>query len=144
VTEAWLVCGRRSGKSAKAASIAVYLATVGVEIYGWRKSLVAGERGVVQVLAVDRDQAKIVFNYVVGYLQQPMLAAMVRRQTADTIEFTNDFTIEVTTGDRSSVRGRTVAAAILDEVAHWGMEYSANPDTTIYEAIKPAMATIRR
>ena len=32
VNEAWLICaGRRSGKSAKAASIATYLATVGVE-----------------------------------------------------------------------------------------------------------------
>ena len=90
VNEAWLICGRRSGKSAKAASIATYLATVGVEVYGWRKSLVAGERGVVQVLAVDRDQARIVFNYVLGYLTQPMLAKMVRRQTADTIEFTNN------------------------------------------------------
>jgi hypothetical protein len=143
VNEAWLICGRRSGKSAKAASIATYLATVGVEVYGWRKSLVAGERGVVQVLAVDRDQARIVFNYVLGYLTQPMLAKMVRRQTADTIEFTNNFVIEITTADRRSVRGRTVAAVIFDEVAHWPNEYAANADELIYQAIKPAMATMR-
>ena len=95
----------------------------------------------IQVLAVDRDQAKIVFNFVLGYLTQPMLAKMVRRQTADTVEFTNDFVIEVTTGDRSSVRGRTVAAAVLDEVAHWRSEYAAHPDAAIYEAIKPAIET---
>ena len=65
VTEAWIIAGRRSAKSAKAASIAVWVATVGVTLYGWRKSLVAGERGVVQVLAVDRDQARIVFNQFV-------------------------------------------------------------------------------
>ena len=96
-----------------------------------------------QVLAVDRDQARIVFNYVLGYLTQPMLAKMVRRQTADTIEFTNNFVIEITTADRRSVRGRTVAAVIFDEVAHWPNEYAANPDELIYQAIKPAMATMK-
>ena len=143
VTEAWIIAGRRSAKSAKAASIAVWVATVGVTLYGWRKSLVAGERGVVQVLAVDRDQARIVFNYVLGYLTQPMLAKMVRRATADTIELTNNFNIEITTADRRSVRGRTVAAVIFDEIAHWQTEYAANPDELIYQAIKPSMATMK-
>ena len=94
----------------------------------------------IQVLAVDRDQAKIVFNFVLGYLTQPMLAKMVRRQTADTVEFTNDFVIEVTTGDRSSVRGRTVAAA-SPRGCHWRNEVCGHPDEAIYEAIKPAIET---
>ena len=143
VTEAWIVAGRRSAKSAKAASIATFLATVGVENYGWRKSLVAGERGTIQVLAVDRDQARICFNYCIGYLTQPMLAKLVRRQTADTIELTNNFNIEITTADRRSVRGRTVAAVVFDEVAHWRSEYASNPDELIYQAVKPAMATMK-
>jgi pimeloyl-ACP methyl ester carboxylesterase len=143
VAEAWIIAGRRSAKSAKAASIACYLATVGVEVYGWRKSLVAGERGVIQVLAVDRDQAQICFNYVLGYLTQPTLAEMVRRQTADTVELDNNFTIEITTADRRSVRGRTVAAVIFDEVAHWAGEDAAHSDEGIYQAVKPSMATIK-
>ena len=80
---------------------------------------------------------------MLGYLTQPMLAKMVRRQTADTIEFTNNFVIEIATADRRSVRGRTVAAVIFDEVAHWPNEYAANPDELIYQAIKPAMATMK-
>ena len=67
----------------------------------------------------------------------------MRRQTADTIEFTNNFVIEITTADRRSVRGRTVAAVIFDEIAHWPNEYAANPDELIYQAIKPAMATMK-
>src|SRR5690348_7259385 len=47
VSEAWLIVGRRGGKDVKAASLAVYLATIGVDHYDWHKALVAGERGVV-------------------------------------------------------------------------------------------------
>src|SRR6478672_13297463 len=40
VREAWLTFGRRSGKDVKAASYAVYQATIGAEIYGYRKHLI--------------------------------------------------------------------------------------------------------
>src|SRR5690606_30743406 len=33
--EVWLVVGRRGGKDVKSAALAVYLATVGAEAYGW-------------------------------------------------------------------------------------------------------------
>jgi hypothetical protein len=67
----------------------------------------------VQVLAVDRDQAKVCFGYCQAFLEQPMLKRLVRRETADTIELSNCIAIEVTTNDRRRVRGRTVVAAIL-------------------------------
>jgi len=41
-TEAWLIVGRRGGKDVKAASIAVYLATIGAELFGWRQRLTRG------------------------------------------------------------------------------------------------------
>lgn len=141
-TEAWIVAGRRSGKDLKAASIAVYLATVGAEQLGYLRRLVRGERGVVQVLAVDRDQAKVCLGYVRGFLSQPMLARLVARDTADGIELKNGLAIEITTNDKRRVRGRTVVAAVLDEVAFWTADGGANPDTDVYAAIKPAMATV--
>ena len=141
-TEAWLIMGRRSGKDVKAASIVVYLATIGAERFGYRKRLVRGERGVVQLLAVDRDQAKVCLGYIRAMLEQPLLAQLVENDTADTIELTNALAIEVTTNDRRRVRGRTVVAAVLDEVAHWRSETTVNPDTEVYAAVKPAMATI--
>ena len=61
-TEAWLIIGRRGGKDVKAASLGVYLVTIGAEQYGWRQALKPGERGIVQILAVDRDQVRIRFD----------------------------------------------------------------------------------
>jgi hypothetical protein len=42
----------------------------------------------------------------------------------------------------SAVRGRTVAAALLDEVAFWRSEESANPDAEVLAALRPSMLTI--
>jgi len=140
--ELWLIIGRRGGKDVKSASLAVYLATFGVEIYGWKQRLVRGERGVVQLLAVDRDQAQIAFRYISGFFEKPIFAKMVTRKTADTIELSNGFAIEVTTSDQRRLRGRTVVAAILDEVAFWKSENTNSPDIDVYRALQPATATM--
>ncbi|MEX6506958.1 hypothetical protein [Jiella sp. M17.18] len=140
--EVWLICGRRSGKDVKAASIAVYLATFGAEIYGYTSRLTRGERGVVQALAVDRDQARVVLGYVKAFFEQPIFAKMVAKDTADGIELTNGLAIEITTNDKRRVRGRTVVAAIFDEVAFWHSDNSVTPDDEVYAAVKPAMVTI--
>jgi hypothetical protein len=66
VREAWLICGRRSGKSRLAAALAVYLAT----FHGWQKHLAPGERAVVMLLATDRDQASIVFGFIAALIDE--------------------------------------------------------------------------
>jgi hypothetical protein len=140
--EAWWVMGRRSGKDIKAASIAVFMATIGAELHGYRKRLQRGERGVVQILAVDRDQASVAFRYAKAFFEQPLLAPLLKRETADTLELTNDIAIEITTNDQRRVRGRTVICAIFDEVAHWRSENTSSPDLEVYRAVKPAMLTM--
>jgi hypothetical protein len=140
--EAWIVAGRRSGKDVRAASIAVYLATIGAELLGFRKRLVRGERGVVQLLAVDRNQAQVCMGYTKAFFEQPMLAKLVKKVTGDSVELKNGLAIEITTNDQRRARGRTVVAAIFDEVAHWRSEETANPDEAIYQAVKPAMITM--
>ncbi len=141
--EVWLCFGRRSAKDLKAASINVYLATIGAERFGYLDRLVRGERGVVQLLAVDRDQAAVCLNFTRAFFEQPMLAALVKRQTTDTIELHSGISIEITTNDRRRVRGRTVISCTLDEVAHWrSVDSSVNPDEDVYQSVKPSMATI--
>lgn len=142
VGEAWLICGRRGGKDVNAAAIVTYLATIGADAMGFLERLTPGERGVVQLLAVDRDQARVALSYIRAMFEQPMLKAMVSKTTADGLELTNRLSIEVTTNDQRRVRGRTVVATVFDEVAFWRGEGSASPDDEVYRAVKPAMATI--
>lgn len=141
-TEAWFICGRRSGKDVKASALVAFLATFGAEQLDFLDRLVKGETGVVQLIAVDRRQAKVCLSYRRAYFEQPLLAQMVAKSTAEGLELTNGLAIEITTNDLRSSRGRTVVAAVFDEVAFWSSENSANPDQDVYNAVKPAMATI--
>ncbi len=49
-SEAWLVCGRRAGKSFILALVAVFLAT----FRDYRSHLAPGERGTIMIIAADR------------------------------------------------------------------------------------------
>ena len=141
--EVWLAFGRRAGKDVKAASLVSYLATIGAELYGYRAKLTRGERGIVQLLAVDRDQAGVCLEYTKAFFSQPMLKAMLRSEpTATGVELSNNIVIEITTADKRRVRGRTVIACVLDEVAHWKAEATVNPDEAVYQAIRPSMLTM--
>ena len=134
--EAWLVVGRRGGKSFILALCAVFLAC----FYDWRPYLANGERGVVVVVAADRKQAKIILRYVRALLQVPMLRQLVERETAEAFDLTNSISIEVATASYRTIRGYAVVAALLDELAFWPQENSAEPDTEIIGALKPGMA----
>ncbi len=141
-TEGWFICGRRSGKDVKASALATYLATFGAEQMGWLDCIVPGETVMVQLIAKDRKQAKVCLGYIKAYFRKPLFAQMVVKQTAEGIELSNGITIEITTNDVGGTRGPTVVAAVFDEVAFWSSENSANPDQDVYNAVKPAMATV--
>src|SRR5438552_14831695 len=84
--EAWLVVGRRGGKSRIAALVAVYLACF--RSYG--DVLAPGERGTLPLIATDRRQARTLMRYVVGLLDGcPMLAQLISNRTAESVELTN-------------------------------------------------------
>lgn len=138
-SEAWLICGRRAGKSFSMSLIAVYLAT----FHDYRPYLQPGERATVLILATDRRQARTIFRYVSALLKEvPMLSRLVERETSDEFDLANNVTIEVGTSSFRAVRGRTIVAAIADELAFWRDETSTNPDSEILDALRPAMATI--
>lgn len=119
--EAWLVCGRRAGKSFVLALVAVFLACFN----DFRKHLAKGERGTVMIVASDRRQARVILRYIQGLLAVPMLAKLVSRSTAQGFDLYNSITIEVHTCSFRSVRGYTVVACLLDEIAFWrGEEFN--------------------
>lgn len=138
VKEAWLIVGRRGGKSLILAAIAAYLAT----LVDWSPYLNRGERGVVMIAAADREQAKVLFRYVREFITEVRaLAPLIERETLDSIDLKNNISIEVATASFKSIRGRTAIAFLADEVAFWQSE-GANPDSAVMAAIRPAMATI--
>jgi hypothetical protein len=137
--EAWLVCGRRAGKSFVLALIAVFLAT----FFNWRPYLSPGESGFIIIIAADRRQARTIFKYLKALiLEVPMLAKLVAQENAESIELTNGVIIEVATCSYRTVRGRTIIAALCDEVAFWPSEDSASPDYEVLDALRPGMATV--
>jgi phage terminase large subunit-like protein len=62
--EAWLPCGRRAGKSRVLAMVASYAAF----FMDWKRFLTVGERGVICIVAADRAQARVIFEYLAGML----------------------------------------------------------------------------
>src|SRR5262245_61255345 len=139
LNEAWLVCGRRAGKSFIVALIATYLAC----FQDYRRYLQPGERGTVLILAADRKQARVIFRYIRGLLKNvPMLAPLIETERAESIDLTNGLSIEIATASYRTTRGYTVVAALLDELAFWTSEDTAEPDAEVLEALRPGMATI--
>jgi hypothetical protein len=138
-SEAWLICGRRAGKSFVLALIAVYLAA----FHDYRRYLSPGERGTVLIIATDRKQARTIFRYIRALLTEvPMLSKMIEREDRETFDLSNSVTVEVGTASFKSVRGYTVVAALCDEMAFWPTDDSAQPDYEILDALRPGMATI--
>jgi len=136
--EAYVIAGRRSGKSSVAALIAVFLAI----FRDYSGELQAGEIGEVQVLASDRKQAQVIFRYVDAFLKIPLLKHMVLERLKESILLDNHIRIVIRTSSFKSIRGFTVVACIADEVAFWEDADSANPAAAVLAAIRPAMSTI--
>ena len=67
---------------------------------------------------------------------------MVTRQTQEVLELSNGIVIEIHSSNFKSIRGYTVVAAILDEIAFWSDATSLNPDSEILAALRPTMATV--
>lgn len=135
--EAWLIVGRRGGKSRLAALLVTFLACFR------QYQLAPGERGVAMVIAADRRQARVMFRYICGLVDAcPMLARMVAQRTSESLRLTNGIDVEIHTASFRSTRGYTVVAAVLDESAYFPTDESANPDTEIAAAIRPGMASV--
>ena len=76
-----------------------------------------------------------------GILSAPILQSSIWNVTAAEIELQGAVTIEVVTRSYRSVRGRSVCVAVLDELAFWRDDDSANPDAEVLNAIRASMAT---
>jgi hypothetical protein len=141
--EAWIIAGRRSAKSRKAAVMGTYLCTVGAEVMGFREALAPGEVGTCLIMAIDKRQAGVVLGYARAMFRHvPMLRALVRRDADDGIELTNGMCLAVLANDFRAIRGRTLIAVIMDECSFWRHELTTSPDVEVYRAARPGLATM--
>ena len=136
VRDLWCVVGRRGGKSRMAAALAIYLALF------QKHRLSPGERGMCLVIAGTTEQARVVFEYIKGFLEaSPALQREVVSLKRQEIELRNGIVIAVHSNSFRSVRGRTLVACVLDEVSFWRDETTATPDVEVYRAVLPSLAT---
>ena len=137
-SEAWWACGVRSGKSRIAALIGTYLGC----FRSYKRFLAPGEVGTLPIVAADRAQTRVVLGYTKAFFETELLRSCAVAQTAQSITLVNDVRVEVHTASFKSLRGYTVIGAVLDEIAVWQSEGSANPDSEILTALRSRLATI--
>jgi len=137
--EAWLVCGRRSGKTLATALLVVYSAL----FRDWRPHLGPGDVATIMAIASDRRQARSLMRYVLGILQRsPVLSRELLAVKAESIELANRVCIEIHTGNFRSVRGYSIPVAVLDEAAFFRDERSSLPADELVRALEPALASM--
>ena len=95
------------------------------------------------VVAPDRKQAREIFGYARTFIADtPLLAPLIVGQTNESIELSNNITIEIATCSARTIRGRTVVAGLLDEVAYWPTDSSANPGAEVLSALRPCLGGV--
>jgi len=137
--EAFFVVGRRSGKSKIVSVVSAYIAA----FIDHSKYLSPGEKGILMVISQNRRQARIIFSYLQSiFTDIPMLSKLILNMGKESIALINNIIIEIHVCNFRSVRGHTVVAGVLDEIAFWMQEDSASPDHEVVNSLRPAMATI--
>lgn len=137
--EAWLVCGRRWGKTDAAAStIVAYEATMG----GHEAHVRPGQPVICFQIAQDLRMAKYSLHLIKATLESsPAMRAQIKDVVADRIDLKSGLSIVTVPPTLKSVRGYANPVTVLDEVGVWYQDSdSANPDYEIYRAVKPAQA----
>jgi hypothetical protein len=140
VKEAWVIAGRRAGKSRIASLLAVWTA-VGTD---WTPHLAPGEVATVAVLAGDLDQARTCMRYILGIIDAtPMLRRRIVHRTKLSVELQGRVVIEVRASSFKATRSYSYAAVIADELAYWDADGdAANPDVEVLNAVRPGLVTL--
>lgn len=136
-SEAWVIAGRRGGKSDSiAATIVVYEAALG----GHEDYVRKGQSPICFQIAQDLRMARYALSFIVATLESsPILSKQMTARTADRVDLRNGLTIAVVPPTVKSVRGYASPVSIFDEVGVWYQDAeAANPDYEIRRAVTPA------
>ncbi|KKN04015.1 hypothetical protein LCGC14_1101780 [marine sediment metagenome] len=137
--EALVLAGRRGGKSKVIALVGAAEAILS----GKEKGLSRGEIPMVAILSPTRNQSRIIHTYLRGVFDStPMLQNEVVEEKREGFTLRNGVEVSVITGDPRKVRGFTLLACIVDEIAMFGFSEEAKiNDLELVRAIRPALAS---
>jgi hypothetical protein len=138
VSEAWLIMGRRSGKTRASATAAAYFAV----LCDWSDVLAPGERGTLPIMSASVWQAGKAREYVDGIFNAvPALRSMILSEGADTLSLNNGVDVVIRPASYRTARSMTAVAVIADEACFWATdETSRNVDKEIIAAVRPALS----
>lgn len=137
-SEAYLVKPRRAGGTLFGAACGVHAA-----LEDYREKLGPGEWATVALIASDRRQARQLMGYAKGLVHDsPVIAAELTKETEESLEFAHRSRIEVHVASFRSTRGYSFACVLLDELAFYRSDLSANPDVELVRAVRPGLANL--
>src|SRR6516162_5565525 len=100
---------------------------------------------VIPLVAQDRTATRIAFNYVRDYLvKSPVLKSLVAKERKHEITLTNGLSVVCFPCTLASLRGWSVPAAGLDEMAFYRVEGQADSDVEIQTAVRRGMVNFPR
>lgn len=139
--EALFLVGRRGGKSRIASIIGSFEAT----FTGKEDLMGLGEKGMVSVISPSLKQSRVIDSYLRAVFDLPEFEDDIVRDTRSVLELENKVSIECLVGDFRRVRGYTMLAALVDELAFMGLteESKVKSDTELIRAVRPALATTK-
>jgi hypothetical protein len=139
VNELEAVIGRRGGKTTAMAALATYIAAC----CDHSDALARGENGVLLCVAQASHVAKKLLDFIEANLNDSeILRQLIKGRTQDSIELTNNISIEVRPASFRKLRGPTYVGIIADELAYWFTDSSyANPDVEVLAAARPGLLT---
>jgi hypothetical protein len=136
--EVTVVAGARAGKDSRiAAPIICYEALFG----GHERHLAKGERGVLPLVAQDGRATRVAYGYIRDYLlRSPVLARQVAGEpTTAEVTLANGLAISCFPSTLRSLRGWSIPAGVMDELAFFRLEGSADSDGEIQASIRRGM-----
>jgi hypothetical protein len=137
-SEITCISGARGGKDSRViAPVVLYEAIFG----GHERHVAKGERAVVPLVAQDARGARIAYTYIKDYLTgSPLLRSMIDGEPlASEITLTTGITVMCFPCTLRSMRGFSIPCGVLDELAFFRLEGSADSDAEIQASLRRGM-----
>jgi hypothetical protein len=137
--EGWMIVGRRGRKSAAGSVIASYEAA----FRDHSKYLAPGEEARIPIVGKNKDDATTIKSFVANIFGESSLSFLLQSEpTAEEVKLTNRCGFKITAATINAGRSKTVPFAMLDELAFFRSEESANPDVDIAHGIEGGMTAV--